>query len=281
MRIGADTGIHTSPKIWARAHADRGYGACVFPVKWDAGEEVIEAYRRAAENADLVIAEVGAWSNPLDPDPVKRRNAVMYNIEQLRLADKVGAKCCVNISGSRHPSIWMAPHKDNLTEDTFDMIVKTVREIIDEAKPKRTYYTLETMPWCFPDTLESYARLIDAIDRDAFGVHFDPCNLTYTPRAYFDFEAMVYRAAAMFGRRIKSVHVKDLIFKEQAGNVEITEVLPGAGGLDLSALIEAMEPVGCPLIIEHLNSQQAYAEAFKHVYALAYKAGIAIERARG
>lgn len=278
MRFGADVGVYDTPDLWAEAHAQKGYGACVFPLRWDADAGDIDAYARAAKARGLVIAEVGAWSNPIDPDPKKRAEAIRYNIEQLKLADKLGANCCVNISGSRHPSIWMAPHKDNLTEDTFELIVRTVREIIDEAKPTSTYYTLETMPWCFPDSLESYARLIDEIDRDAFAVHFDPCNLTYTPRAFFGFEDMVLKAAAMFGRAIKSVHVKDLVFKEQAGNVEITEVAPGAGALNLGALIRAMEPVGCPMILEHLSAQQAYADAFAHIRALAKREGVEIKQ---
>ena len=45
------------------------------------------------------------------------------------------------------------------------MIVETTRQIIDAVKPTRTYYTLETMPWAYPDSARSYAQLLEAIDR--------------------------------------------------------------------------------------------------------------------
>ena len=50
----------------------------------------------------------------------------------------------------------------------------TVREIIDAVRPTRAFYTLEPMPWAYPDSVDSYLRLIAAIDRRAFGVHLDP-----------------------------------------------------------------------------------------------------------
>ena len=127
MRIGADVGRFEAPADWVQAHRERQYGACIFPLSHDADAERIGDFRRAADDAGLVIAEVGAWSNPLDPDPEKRRAAMELNIARLQLAETVGARCCVNIAGSRHPEIWMAPHRNNLTQETFDEIVKNTR----------------------------------------------------------------------------------------------------------------------------------------------------------
>ena len=39
---------------------------------------------------DVVIAEVGAWRNLLDPDPVKRRDNVAYVTGRLALAEALG-----------------------------------------------------------------------------------------------------------------------------------------------------------------------------------------------
>jgi hypothetical protein len=36
---------------------------------------------------------------------------------------------------------------------------------IDAVKPRRTFYTLEAMPWIFSDTPDSYLELMRAIDR--------------------------------------------------------------------------------------------------------------------
>ena len=50
----------------------------------------------------------------------------------------------------------------------------------------RTYYALETMPWIFPDSADSYLALVKAIDRKAFAVHYDPVNMINCPQRLFD-----------------------------------------------------------------------------------------------
>ncbi len=107
----------------------------------------------------------------------KRGNVFTKMIKEITVAARIGAICCVIISGSRNPTDWAGHHKDNLTKETFDMIVRTTRAIIDDVKPTRSFYALETMPWAFPDSIESYLALIKAIDRKAFGVHFEGLNV--------------------------------------------------------------------------------------------------------
>ena len=160
------------PDRWAAALRGLGYGAGICPLQGGEDDAVVEAYAEAAAAADVVIAEVGAWSNPLSPDEETRRAALALCRERLALADRIGARCCVNIAGSRG-SVWDGPHPENLTGETFDLIVESVRAIIDAVKPVRTYYTLEPMPWIYPDSADSYLRLIRAVDRDRFGVHLD------------------------------------------------------------------------------------------------------------
>ena len=151
MRLGGPVFVeHADPASWAAEVRRLGYSAAFCPVNADASDDDVRAYASAAREADVVIAEVGAWSNPLDPDDAKRAEAIAHNEEHLALADRIGARCCVNVSGSRGAERWAGPHPDNLTDDTFDLIVETVRKIIDAVKPTRTHYTLETMPWMYP-----------------------------------------------------------------------------------------------------------------------------------
>ena len=112
-----------------------------------------------------MIAEVGCWSNPISPDEPTRRAALELCKARLELADRVGARCCVNLAGSRGET-WDGPHPDNLSPATFALVVDTVREIIDAVQPRRTFYTLEPMPWSFPDSPDSYLEL-HARDRPA------------------------------------------------------------------------------------------------------------------
>lgn len=126
---------------WVQAHREMGYGAAYCPIDAKASADTVRSYREAAQAAGLIIAEVGAWSNPLGADPQERREAITHCKNQLALAEALHARCCVNIAGSRGEQ-WDGPHPENFSEDTFDRIVQTVREIIDAVKPDHTSYTL-------------------------------------------------------------------------------------------------------------------------------------------
>lgn len=275
MRLGAPIfESYTDPTSWVAAVQAKGYRAAYCPVKPDASPEVIDAYRRAAEAADIVIAEVGAWSNPLSPDPAERAAALDKCKASLLLADRIGARCCVNIAGSRSTH-WAGPHAANLSGETFDLIVSTVQEIIDAVQPTRTVYALETMPWVFPDSVESYQRLVEAIDRPGFGVHFDPVNLVNSPRRYFENALLIRDFVATLGPAIRSVHLKDIQLSQRL-TVHLDEVRPGQGGLDIATLLCELDQLDpdLPLMLEHLPGEEEYDLAATHVRCIAQTEGI-------
>ena len=255
MRLGGPLHTDTStPELWIAALQAAGYRAAYCPLTADASDAQARAYEHAARDADIVIAEVGAWSNPISPDPAERAAALAKCKAQLALADRIGARCCVNIAGSRGLK-WDGPHPDNLSEETFDMIVASVREIIDAVKPTRAVYALETMPWIFPESVDSYLRLIAAIDRPACGVHLDPVNLVFSPERFYNNAALSRECVARLGPRIASVHLKDLTLHAKA-LVHLDEVRIGLGGIDYPALLLALDtlPADLPVMLEHLPS---------------------------
>lgn len=77
MRLGGPVfGDCPDPEHWIAALRQQGYSAAYCPVNKSASEEIIRDYAEAAKAADIVIAEVGAWSNPISPDSEKRRAAL-------------------------------------------------------------------------------------------------------------------------------------------------------------------------------------------------------------
>lgn len=156
----------SSPEEWVACAKKMGYSAVYFPLDYKSDVKDIDAYAKAARENDLVIAEVGVWNNTLSTDNAKRQSAIEEAVHQLELADYVGARCCVNIAGS-YSEQWDGPHKDNLTERAFEKIVLTTQKIIDSVNPKNSGYSLEPMPWMYPDSADSYLRLIKEIDAKA------------------------------------------------------------------------------------------------------------------
>jgi sugar phosphate isomerase/epimerase len=263
-----------TPDRWVAALKQAGYGAAYCPVTTDDDAATVKAYVKAAEKADIVIAEVGAWSNPLSSDTATRTAALERCKAQLALAERVGARCCVNISGSRGEP-WDGPHPDNLTPETFDMVVAVVREIIDAVKPRRTFYTLEPMPWMYPQTAESYRRLIDAIDRPQFGVHIDIVNVINSPERYFDTAGLIRRWFGELGPHVRSCHAKDSLLSSQL-TTHLDEVRPGLGNVDYRTLLQELNRLDpdTPLMIEHLKTEEAYRRSAEYIRSVAREAGL-------
>jgi len=259
------------PDSWIQTLRELGYRAAYCPVGANASDDIVKAYADAAKKADIVIAEVGAWSNPISPDEKQRKEAVNKCKTQLALAERIGANCCVNISGSRNAQNWAGPHKENLTKETFDLIVETTRNIIDHVKPTRTYFTLETMPWAYPDSVESYVQLLKAIDRKQCAVHFDPVNIICSPQRYYNTGSIIRDGFARLGPLIKSCHAKDIILSEKL-TTHLDETLPGTGGLDYAAFLKELSKFPeLPLMLEHLKTQAEYKQAADYIRSVAQK----------
>jgi sugar phosphate isomerase/epimerase len=257
---------YDGPEQWVRVLKQKGYSTAQAPVKAGAPDVEVSAYRRAAEVHDIVIAEVGAWSNPISPDETVRKEAIAYNQQCLALAEDIGAVCCVNIAGARGER-WDGAYPENYGDDTFSLIVDTVREIIDAVRPREACYTLEPMPATYPDSSEMYLKLLQAIDRPAFAVHLDPVNMINCPLRYYENASFMKKCFDLLGPYIKCVHAKDLSLNYEAACFSLTEVVPGRGVLDYQTLLREVGKLhrDMPVIVEHLKSLADYDEAVSFV----------------
>jgi len=268
---------YKDPAKWTEAISNAGYRAAYCPVDDAASAEEIRAYKAEAYRADIVISEVGVWVNTISPDEHERKTAIDKCVKGLQLADEIGAMCCVNTSGSRNKDYWAGPHKDNLTQDTFDLVVETTQQIIDTVKPRHTYFTLEAMPWAFPYSPDNYLDLIRSIDRRQFGVHLDPVNMIISPQVFYRNGDMIKECFSKLGPYIRSCHAKDMILREDIYTPHLDEVRPGLGNLDYSVfLLELSQLDNVPLMMEHLQSEEEYSLAAEYIRAQGKNAGIII-----
>ena len=278
MRLGGPVfGDIDTPESWVQLVKEAGFRAAFCPVNKNQDDATIASYAEAAAEADIVIAEVGAWSNTISPDEEERQKNLQHNKDQLALADKVGACCCVNIAGSRNTECWHGPSPEDLTEETFELIVRTVQEIIDEVQPTRSFYTLETMPWCPPDSADSYVRLIETIDRERFAVHMDPTNLVSSPRRYAHNGEVIKECFDKLGPHIKSCHAKDISLSSQL-MVHLDEVRAGLGVLDYRVFLTELDKLDpdIPIMMEHLPNAEEYKLAGAYIRSVAEEVGVAL-----
>jgi sugar phosphate isomerase/epimerase len=273
VRLGGPVFLKsTDPAELAREHRRLGYSAAYCP-----NTTIAEATRveRAFAAEKVVIAEVGAWKNMLDPDPAKRKENLDYVSERCALADAVGARCCVDIAGSYNPDVWYGLHPKNLSKEFFDATVANCRHVIDSAKPKRTKFTIEMMPWSLPDGPDGYVELIRAVARPAFGVHLDVCNIINSPRRFYESGEVIRECFRKLGQWIASCHAKDLQWIPEM-NVHFLEVIPGRGQVDYRAYLAELAklPADPPLMLEHLKNAAEYDEGRAYIQKVAGEIGV-------
>jgi len=276
VRLGGPVFLENDdPGLLAARHRELGYRAAYAPEIDPGDRERIQACADEFGRQDVVIAEVGAWVNLLDLNSEKREKNLEFVTSRLALADELGARCCVDIAGSYNPEAWDGPHPDNFSRRFFDDTVSTVRRVIDAVRPTRTRFTIEMMGWTLPSTPEQYLELIQAVDRKAFGVHVDVCNMINSPEKIYDSTSLIRDCFQKLGPWIVSCHAKDVAWVK-GSQVHFQEVIPGQGELDYSTYLReiARLQADVPLMIEHLSGPEEYREAVDHIHQVAQEAGV-------
>jgi sugar phosphate isomerase/epimerase len=279
LRLGAPVSVPgDDPETLARAHRAKGYRAAYCPSIPLDDRERLRATADAFARHDVVIAEVGRWVNLLDPDSEARRKNLATVTEGLALAEAVGARCCVDIAGSFSTASWFGPHPENLSERFFDAAVENARRILDAVKPTRATFCYEMMAWSLPDSPDACLRMLSAVDRRAFAVHLDPCNLVNSPARYYRSADLVRECYAKLGPHVASVHVKDLTWDVEMA-VHFREVQAGLGSIDHAAwlAVHAQACPDAPLMLEHLRSDAEYDAARDQVRGAGDRQGLRFE----
>ncbi len=278
MKLGGTvTGAWSSPEEWKELLIKSRFAAVTCPVDSAAPRQLARDYFDAAREAGAAIAEVGVWKNVLSTEEKERVAALKYAREQLAFADEMGVPCCVNIAGCRG-SRWDGAYPDNYSRDAYDLIVETVRGIIDAVRPRRAFYTLEPMPWMVPDGPDEYLKLIRDVGREQFGAHMDFVNMINSPRRSLLAVPFIDECFGKLAPWIKSTHLKDTVM-ETPFTAVIRETAPGRGTLDYTRVlpvIAAHLPQDAPVLLEHMGSFKEYAAAYDHVAAAAAQAGIPV-----
>lgn len=279
MRLGGSVmKPYSSPKEWLAHVEELGYSCVIFPVESTAPAHVVRDYLQCCQDNDLLIGEVGAWRNVLARDEKERAANLDWNIRQLELAETVGANCCVNISGSTG-ALWDGYDPILDTREIYDLVVENTRRIIDAVQPTHTAYSLEPMPWMVPESPEQYLQLLKDVDRPAFKVHLDYCNMLNSIERYRHASEFITHCFDLLGENIVSIHAKDALIVQGALPVNINEIMPGKGSIDLSLVTKLAHGLGddIPVFVEHLDTHEDYLQAAAAMRQAAQKANVPVK----
>ena len=276
MRLGG-TVCCGAPAEWEEKLVASGFRAVTAPFTCDTPREEIRRLLGICEKHDVMIAEVGVWRNLFDRTEGPAN--LDFAVRQLHLADELGIPCCVNVAGTDGTAGWDAADRGYFSEAMYRKLVASIRTIIDSAKPKTAFYSLEPMPWMIPDSPDVTLQLMKDVDREQFAVHMDFVNMINCPRRFLDAEGFIEECFAKLGPYIKSTHLKD----SRMDLMELTTVLhecsPGEGGLDFVRVLRIIDrylPADAPVLLEHMSTFEEYRRAYDYVAQKAKEAGVGI-----
>ena len=276
---GTIAGTYRTPEEWERLLAASHFKAVTAPFSCCTPAPEIAEYCAAAKRQGVVIAEVGVWKNVFDPDPVLADEAMNYAKGQLTIADDLGIACCVNIVGTKSSEGWDAADKSNFTPETYERIIRSIRDIIDSVHPQRAFYCIEPMPWMVPDSPEAYLQLIRDVDRKQFAAHMDFVNMINCPRRYLEADTFIEDCFRMLAPHIKSTHLKDTRMHATRLTTILEECSPGEGKLDFARVLSIIDkylPADAPVLLEHMQSFEEYQQAYTFVTQQAIQKGILV-----
>ena len=284
MRLGGNVFYSgRDAKEYALLHVKKGFGAALCPdwISLDRPEEMRE-FKKIMQEYDIRIAEVGAWCNPLHPDKKEAEEKIQFMIKRLELAEELEACTCVNILGTKQKATWFGADKECYSERFFEEAVIVSQRIIDAVKPTKTKLSFEMMPYCFLDSPQEYLRFLEAVDREAAGVHLDICNTMNHPRRFYNNGAFIRETFGLLKEKIVTMHLKDIALRTDELTVMFDEVLLGTGGIDYPVLMEeiAKLPADTPAMLEHLETEEEYDKATEAVVRFAEGVGMKKEGSR-
>ena len=177
-------------------------------------------------------------------------------MDEERLTNSFGCKEKVCIQTDK---IYDSCRSKECIESMRVYLTETGQEIIDRANVKKTYFTLEPMPWMIPTSPQEYIRLLEDVDRDRFAVHMDIINMINSAERYFNAKEFIDECAEVLGNRIRSCHIKDVHLNEKY-TFQLVECGPGDGEFPLHYYVQKMNEIDSqmPVILEHLDSDEQY-----------------------
>ncbi len=263
----------------AKIHSSLGYKSAYAPYIPTCEINLIKKVEKAFAKQNVVLAEMGFWKNLQCQNEYKRMQNIEYMCEVLASADEMGVKCVVNTIGSySFDGIYDDYSENNFTDEFFDAAAETARYIIKHVKPKRTKFTYNNFAFTALDSVDQIEKMVKAVDNDSFGVHLDATNLVTSVREFFSFKDILNDAFKRLGDKIVSCHIKDLRLAWPATHIEMQETTPGLGMLDIASYLKKISALNrdIPCMLEHLDSEEKYAQARENIFEIAKENGLDI-----
>ena len=261
----------------------KGFSAAIAGVDpWHTTKDsVVRELKASLKQHDIVIFEVGGYRNLLHTDTKVRNENYKHIARCLEAAERIGCPMVGTISGSCNPEgnkfgDNYAVHPDNWTLDTWKLLLKGLRRILDDTSGLKAAIGMEAQVTTNIDGPLSHRRLMDDMGSERIKVNLDPTNMVHLYN-HFHTTELITECFDLLGEDIFGCHAKDSYVLPHSQTVHVQEVCPGRGSLDYETYLVRLSRMKWPrtLLPEHIPADQ-FEEAYAYIRKTAAKAGVRI-----
>jgi len=265
--------IQTVKKIRETGYA----GVVTGPEPWNSMKDSeLNELRAALKQYDVVIFEVGGYTNMLHPETSTRQKNLQYLCTCIEAADKIDCPMVGTISGSLDPVNFFNVHPDNWTLATWNVLVDSVKQVLRDTAGMKAAIGMEAQVTTNIDGPKSHKRLIDDVGDPRCAVNLDPVNMISLANYYHTTELLT-ECFDLLGESILGCHAKDTFIWPDKQTVHVQEVCSGRGVMDYETYLVRLSRMQWPRTIlpEHVPADEL-TEAAEYIRKVAAKVGVTI-----
>ncbi len=255
---------------------ENGYaGAVTSPEPWNTMKDSqLRELRAALKQHDVVIFEVGGYTNMLHPDPATRQKNLKSLAMCIETADKIGCPMVGTISGSLDPKDFFNVTPENWSEKTWKTLVEGVRQVLRDTSGCKAGIGMEAQVTTNIDGPKAHKRLMEDVGDKRCLVNLDPVNMCSLANYYHTTE-LLNECFDLLGEQILGAHAKDTYIIPDQQTVHVQEVCAGRGVMDYETYLVRLSRMKWPrtLLPEHVPAEQLI-EAKAYIEKVAAKVGV-------
>ena len=267
-----------SPTEMVKRIREGGFtGAVTGPEPWNSMKDSeLGELRTALKKYDVVVFEVGGYTNMIHPDSATRQKNLKHLATCIEAADKINCPMVGTISGGCDPVNFFNVHPDNWTEKTWKLLVDSMKQVLRDTAGMKAAIGMEAQVTTNIDGPKAHKRLIDDVGDSRCAVNLDPVNMIHLHNYYHTTE-LINECFDLLGEDILGCHAKDTYIWPDKQTVHVQEVCPGRGVMDYETYLVRLSRMKWPrtLLPEHIPQDQ-FPEAYAYIRKVAKKVGVKI-----
>lgn len=218
-------------------------------------DELAQEVRGLLEKYHMECAVLGCYLNLATPDEAELANTIECYKAHLRFAKTIGATVVGTETGAPNTGYKTCP--ECFTQESLELFISRLRPVVDYAEEIGAIIAIEPVCRHIVSTPERARQVLDAIPSPNLQMILDTVNIMNMSN-YTRIPELVAQSIALFGDKIRVLHMKD--YRPVEGAADVDSVACGTGEMDYTPLIAfAKEHPGIPMTLEDTVPSNAVA----------------------